>query len=137
MTPHGRGKDFAVARLGLAMIALVFSCVAGCISPQTEEELAVCRQDLVCWSDKHWTTAADECESLVVRSIPGRYRWDIGIRILMFDRVAWHDDAAGVILYEGDRIKSRSMSGEWRQMRYRCVHDPESRKTTLLSVEPS
>ena len=134
--PRGWGRDFAVVGLGLAIMALVFSCVAGCISPLTEEELADCRQDLTCWSDKHWTTAADECEPLVVRSAPGRHRWDIGIRVPMFDKVAWRDEAAGVVLYEGRRIRFRSASGEWRQMRYRCVHDPKARKTTLLSIEP-
>ncbi len=137
MTPRGWARDFAVVGVGLAMIGLVFSCVAGCASPQTEEEPAACRQDLSCWSDKHWTTAADECESLVARSTSGRYRWDIGLRVPMFDMIAWHDKAAGVILYEGRRINFRSVSGEWRRMRYRCIHDPNSRRTRLLSVEPS
>ena len=29
--PRGWGRDFAVVALGLAIIALAFSCVAGCI----------------------------------------------------------------------------------------------------------
>ena len=136
MKPRGWARNFAIVGLGLAMIGLVFSCVASCASPQTEEELAACRQDLSCWSDKHWTTTADECESLVEQSSPGRHRWDFGIRVPMFDQVTWHDEAAGVILYEGHRIKFRSGLGEWQQMRYRCVYDPNTRTTTLFSIEP-
>ena len=30
-TPRGWGRDFAVVALGLTIIALAFSCVAGCM----------------------------------------------------------------------------------------------------------
>jgi len=119
----------------LVSVAFALLIVGGC-APPDELSDADCRADLTCWSDKHWTTAANECDPLVVRSTPGRYRWDIDIGVPMFDKVAWHDEAAGTILYEGHRIKFKSASDKWRQMRYRCVYDPDARKISLLRVKP-
>ncbi len=119
-------------------IAVVLSMLlGGCISPQTEEELAACRQDLTCWSDKYWTTAAPECERLVTESAPGRFRWDLGIRVPMFDSVAWHNEAAGAVLYEGQVIRFKMESGAWQRMRYGCTYDPASGVVALLSIRPA
>ena len=105
------GRTAAAGFGGWLAIALAFSCIAGCISRQSEEEPADCRRELTCWLDKHWTYTADKCDPLVVVSAPGLYRWDVGIRVPMFDKVTWHDEAAGVVRYEGQVIRFRTESG--------------------------
>lgn len=88
---------------------------------QASEE--TCRQDLQCWGKKSIGFAENRCKEPIEKQALHSIRWDDDWSHPMFARLAWHDQAAGVITFMGDRVEFQNGFGAFTRFTYACDYD--------------
>lgn len=91
---------------------------------EDEARNAACRQNLVCWADRHSLTASAQCRIPIERSARLNSRWTDGIfSTPMFSSLRWASRNSGVVTYLGDAIEMQNGFGAWIVHNYECEFD--------------
>jgi hypothetical protein len=94
---------------------------------------AACKAELQCWAEKHHIAATIACRPRIERLSKWQFEWTDGWLESKFSRFKWKDQAKGLVVYVGDRIKFQNGFGAWQYAVYKCVYDPTN--DAVLDVE--
>jgi hypothetical protein len=101
----------------------------------TESDTA-CRQDLMCWAEKHFVSASVRCKDVVENLAKYQSEWTDGLLEPKFSRYRWMNKDKGVVTYVGDRIKFQNGFGAWQMMVYECDFDTNSNRPVDARARP-
>jgi|GEM_PF-2006935 len=103
---------------------------------RAEQEANACRNDVVCWADKHSAAASIRCEPLIERSANFTMEWTDRWLERKFSHMRWQDREAGVITFIGDRARFQNGFGAWQNVIYECYYDTENDVVLDIDVRP-
>lgn len=103
-------------------------------TPSREEKDAACRQNLQCWADKSTVDAEYDCKDPIERRAMHSVRWVDDASRPKFTRIAWHNQAAGVVTYIGDGVEFQNGFGAYTRYTYACDYDTASKKVDEVRI---
>lgn len=116
-----------VAAFGIVVAVFVFGYVACSESP---EDVAACRKDLNCISNKQMLSAKFDCREAIEKSTHRRISWlDNEIT---FDSAVW-GNPPDTIIYRGSNATTVTSAGEVDQALYNCHWNPATE--TVIKAE--
>lgn len=99
-----------------------------------EEGLAACKQDIVCWGDRHLLKATLLCKKQIERQAKYSFKWTDGIMEGKFKSYVWQNKEKGLIAYYGDKIQFQDGFGVWGNVAYTCVFDTNFEVVDSLKI---
>ncbi|MEW6647175.1 MAG: hypothetical protein AB1450_08260 [Pseudomonadota bacterium] len=132
------GGGFIASCLLLIVLAMAFPSdeIKAREAAEASSELARCRADLQCWSDKHIYDAVNACRPRIENLAATDFRWDEGVLTPKLRRSKWADQKSGSVTYFGDAIQYQNGLGAWVRHLYSCTYDPATRKVLDVRAEP-
>lgn len=103
---------------------------------QAEQEANACRNDVVCWADKHSVAASVRCVPPIERSANFTMEWTDRWLERKFSHMRWQDRESGIISFIGDRARFQNGFGAWQNVIYECDYDTENDAVLDISVRP-
>jgi hypothetical protein len=156
--PHCGVKNPGVSKkdmlIGLGAIALI--TVIGFTACSSEDEVAekpagptaeeiatkkaadqaLCRQDIACWGEQHWSAATNRCQKEIERQAKYEVKWTDEYPDLKLSQRGWLEKEEGTLTYYGDRVQFSNGYGAFENYAYSCDYDPSTKTVLGVVVEP-
>ncbi len=124
------GGGFIAMLIGGAILAAVINATS---KGNSEDE--ACRQDLRCWAEEHQAKAERACRPEIADLARIDVRWHDEFLLDEFSKFKWADEAAGTVMYFGDRVQFQNAQGAWVRHRYSCTYDPATETVQRVRAE--
>ncbi len=92
--------------------------------------------DAVCIFHRGGVGLIVACKMAVEQQAKYDFHWVDGINTLLFTKVAWSDQAAGVLSVYGDAIEMKNGYGAMLRTSYACTYDMKSKRAVAADVWP-